>query len=454
MGSAFDDLPILQHQHLVRVADGAEAMGDDEGGAPGHQLLQRRLNLTLGAGVHAAGGLVQDEDAGIGQHGPGDGEKLALALAQARAPLAQHGVITLGQSFDEIVGVGQFGRGHHLFIAGVGSAKADVVHHRVVEEEGVLQHDADLAPQAGQGHIPHVDAVDAHRPLTHIVKAGDEADDGGLARARGAHQGHGLARVCMQAHISQHRLARIVLGPDVIEFDLTLDGRHLHGVGLLHHVGFFIQKVEDALGTGDGALQIRPQDGDLPHGLVEALGVAQKGDDEPQGDQRAADGPPAQQQQPAHGDDDGDSHVAQGLQHRRQSRCVAHGLDVGVPIGCIADLEGLDVHILAAEGLHLAHCGDVFLQLGVDVADLLAGDAEGLAGLGAEPPGGDPHQGQHRHAHQGVGPVQGKHLPHDPHQQDDGAEHLHHAHANHLLDGAGVVGETAHDVARIVLCVV
>ena len=81
-------------------------MGDDEAGASGQERLQGPLDLALGAGVHAGGGLVQDQDARIGQGGAGDGQELALALAEPAA-LPQDGLVALGEALDEGVGVGQ-----------------------------------------------------------------------------------------------------------------------------------------------------------------------------------------------------------------------------------------------------------------------------------------------------------------------------------------------------------
>src|SRR3990172_1157530 len=75
MRSALDDLPLPDHQHLVGVADRAQAVGDDEAGPPLHQPQQRLLDSGLGAGVHAAGGLVQDQDARIGQDRPRSEER-------------------------------------------------------------------------------------------------------------------------------------------------------------------------------------------------------------------------------------------------------------------------------------------------------------------------------------------------------------------------------------------
>jgi hypothetical protein len=49
---------------------------------PFHQAQQGLLDARLGARVHAAGGLIQDQDGRIGQDGARDREQLALSLAE------------------------------------------------------------------------------------------------------------------------------------------------------------------------------------------------------------------------------------------------------------------------------------------------------------------------------------------------------------------------------------
>ena len=44
MGAALDDFAVPQDQDQVGVADGAEAMGDDEAGATGHEPVQSFLD--------------------------------------------------------------------------------------------------------------------------------------------------------------------------------------------------------------------------------------------------------------------------------------------------------------------------------------------------------------------------------------------------------------------------
>jgi hypothetical protein len=107
MIALLDDLAVVDDQHPVGVADGAQAVGDDKAGAAFHQAQQRLLDAGLGAGVDAAGGLVQDQDGGLGQDGARNGQQLALALAEVAGALGQQGLVALRQLPDEVVGVCQ-----------------------------------------------------------------------------------------------------------------------------------------------------------------------------------------------------------------------------------------------------------------------------------------------------------------------------------------------------------
>ena len=62
MRAALDDLAVLENQHLVGVADRAQAVGDDETGPPAQQLVQCSLDQQLGARVHARRRLIEDQD--------------------------------------------------------------------------------------------------------------------------------------------------------------------------------------------------------------------------------------------------------------------------------------------------------------------------------------------------------------------------------------------------------
>ena len=67
------DKPAALQQHdVISVHDRAEAMRDYKGGAAFHERGETRLNEPFALGVEIAGRFVKDQDAGIGEHRPGD----------------------------------------------------------------------------------------------------------------------------------------------------------------------------------------------------------------------------------------------------------------------------------------------------------------------------------------------------------------------------------------------
>ena len=95
--------------------------------------------------------LVEQQHAAVAQQGARDGQALALSAGQARAALAEHGVVALRQPFDEAVGLGPAGGfAHRLAVDRGGMAERDVVVHGGREQQRLLRHQGDLAAQAGQ----------------------------------------------------------------------------------------------------------------------------------------------------------------------------------------------------------------------------------------------------------------------------------------------------------------
>jgi len=98
VGAPFHDAALVDHENLVRVDDGGKAVGDDEGGAALQEPFQGPLDEALRLHVHAGGGLVQDEDAGIGQERAGEGNELPLAHGKQDAAFAHRGVVPVAQA--------------------------------------------------------------------------------------------------------------------------------------------------------------------------------------------------------------------------------------------------------------------------------------------------------------------------------------------------------------------
>jgi len=55
----------VKHEDAVGVLNGAQAVRDDESGAPGEQAIQSFANEQLGFGVHARSGFVENQEARV-----------------------------------------------------------------------------------------------------------------------------------------------------------------------------------------------------------------------------------------------------------------------------------------------------------------------------------------------------------------------------------------------------
>ena len=90
VGPLLDEPAPLHQEDEVRVADGGEALLDDERGPARPQGAHRALDEHLGPGVHRARRLVQHQDHRFGEERAGDGEQLLLTRAQVRPVLVDH----------------------------------------------------------------------------------------------------------------------------------------------------------------------------------------------------------------------------------------------------------------------------------------------------------------------------------------------------------------------------
>ena len=243
MGAGLGHPTLVQHDDAIGATDGGEAVGDQQGGAPGHEPLEGLQDEVLGLGVEGGGGLVEDEHRGVAQQGPGDGDPLALPTRQRRPPLAQHRVVALGQGGDELVDVGRLGRGLDLRGRGAGASVGDVVGHRHGEQERLLQHDGHLGAHALQRGLPHVDAVDAHGARPGVEEARHQGDEGGLAGAGRTHDGHRLARAGLHVDVSEHCSPRVVAKGHALDADVAPHVGEGPGPGGVGHLGLGVKDL-------------------------------------------------------------------------------------------------------------------------------------------------------------------------------------------------------------------
>ena len=99
----------------------------------------------------------------------------------------------------------------------IGSAEADVGFDCAGEKEWILKHDAELPPQILQFDGANVLAVKENLTALNVVKAKQQGNQSGLARARVADDGDGLPRLHSEGDIAQDPIFVGGLG-DIVHF--------------------------------------------------------------------------------------------------------------------------------------------------------------------------------------------------------------------------------------------
>ena len=232
-------------------------MGDEERRPPLRQPLQSLHDQCFGLGVERRGRLVQDHDGGVFEDRPGDRQSLALTARQRRAALADHRVVALWQTADELVGVGHLGRLSDPPRRGPRSPVGDVLRHRQRQDEGILQHDGYLLAQARQCHRPHVDPVDRYQPSPSVVEAGYQRHQRRLPRPGASYQCDRLPGTSLEGHPPQHRPIRLVAEAHPPEPHVTrrpLPERHRPRP--IDHVPLGLQHLQHPLQAGGGFFQL------------------------------------------------------------------------------------------------------------------------------------------------------------------------------------------------------
>lgn len=137
--SALHDPPVFNHHDFISLLNGRQTVSDNQRGTVFLQLIQRRLNGTLGLGIQRRGGFIKDQDRAVTQQRAGNSNTLALAAGQHHAILADDGIQTIIHLVNEIHGVGH-ARGLFNLLAAVlfGTGIGDIVGDGIVEQMHVL----------------------------------------------------------------------------------------------------------------------------------------------------------------------------------------------------------------------------------------------------------------------------------------------------------------------------
>src|SRR5215470_7465100 len=121
---------------------------------------------------------------------------------------------------DELVRIGKFRGVDDFVLGGARVAIGDVVAHRSPEENGVLQHEADMLAHSVKLIVADIHAVDLYASSVRIIEPRDQTYDRGLAAARGANDTDHLAGLDSEADIPQHRGGGVIAESHMVEGDL------------------------------------------------------------------------------------------------------------------------------------------------------------------------------------------------------------------------------------------
>src|SRR5437867_798423 len=222
-----DHLAVLQHADPIGVADGREAVRDqDRRGAPsgGEDAVE---DLGLAADVELSRRLVEQHQPGAETHGaqrPRQRDALPLAARQLRAA-----GVAAGQHRVESGEARGTGRGERLLDRVVRSAPGShVIAQRQLEAHEVLKHGGQARAPPVQLQGAEVHAVHLYGAILRIIQPAQELGDGSLPGAVLADDGERRAGWDREVEPRQHGLARgRVRERDVAEPDLV--GRHPRG---------------------------------------------------------------------------------------------------------------------------------------------------------------------------------------------------------------------------------
>ena len=129
--------------------------------------------------------------------------------------------------------------GQDLLVGGITAAKADVAHHRVVEEQHILEDDRVIAQQRLGVHARNINAAHGDLAEGGVPETRRQSAHRGLARAGRPHECRDLALPGGEAHVGQDLLAgasvvaRTIAKRHVVEHHVM--ARRLELLAALHH---------------------------------------------------------------------------------------------------------------------------------------------------------------------------------------------------------------------------
>ena len=262
VGALLHQTPLVEHENPIGADHAREPVREDERRTAPHETVECCLDQRLALGIHRRERLVEHQDGRVAQERARDRDALPLPAREPDAALADHRVVALRQTQDELLGVrGARGRAE-LVGARVGLAHPDVVLDGAVEEPRVLADERHAASHLLEAQLAQVAAADRDPAAIGIVEPEQQPRDRRLARAARAHDRDALARPNVEAQLDVRRATRPRIGErDVLEGHPGV-GRFRAG-RVIRHGRDGVEERENAASRGETQHPLVKQDAQL-----------------------------------------------------------------------------------------------------------------------------------------------------------------------------------------------
>ena len=415
-------------------------MGNQNHRGAAQVLPQGGADLGIRLGVHRRQGVVKDHHRRALHQHPGDGHPLLLTAREGHAPLAHQSIVAVGEFGDGLVHAGN-GCGAAKLLGGrLRRCGGDVLADGLGEEEGLLEHQANLSAQAVPADGADIPAADGDLPLplAQVIEPVEEMHQGALARAGAAQDAQGSAPGDGEGEILQDFLPLVAEG-HMVKDDVSVAGGilGLRGVHLLGRLENIAHPVE-----GDAGLaHIREHPAQGSHRPGQGLVIGDESQEGAQG-HLAVHGLHG-----THQDDDHDLEAREEGARRPVDGEQLAKLDPqgGKPL--VFFVKAVYFKLLPAKCPHHPNAGEVFLGAGGELALGLVRRLEAAGDLAVKDPGGEPHNGDKGQGDQGEPHVHGEHDAEVERDQEDRPHHLHQLIAHKAADHIHIGGTALNHIA-------
>ena len=185
-------------------------MSDHKGGSAFHQFIHAILHQFLRTCINGTSGFIQDQHRWICHCSPGNGQKLPLSLTQIRSVITQHGIVSVWQSADKAVCIGQFRCCNDLLVCSIQLSITDIILHCSSEKVSILKYDPHGTAQICFFDLVDIDAVISDLPILDIIETVQKIGYGSFSSSCRSNKSNFLPWLCIHFHIMEHDLVIII----------------------------------------------------------------------------------------------------------------------------------------------------------------------------------------------------------------------------------------------------